>query len=134
MASQCTRCGATVPNPQAVNCPYCNNVLTAPAAPMQMPGQAPQGYGPPPGGYGAPPGPPGYGPSPYGAPPQQYGMPPQHQQHWPQQHYQQGPSGWQQVGSAINTGYTIFWFVRLGIALLVVAIIATGACVSAFMR
>ena len=115
---------------------------------------APGGYAPPPGGYGAPPG--GYGAPPggYGAPPGGYGAPPggygaPNPYGGPQPGPYGGPMPGQQVHGfggvqPFNAGYTpqyrssgwasgwsTFFWVRLGIAAVAIAVSLLGACVSA---
>jgi hypothetical protein len=138
-APTCSRCGATVTNPAAPQCPYCGNAI-AQAPPMQQHGYgAPppqQHYGPPPGqaygqqGYGQPPqsqqgygAPPGYGP------PQGYGQPPPGYpvQTFANPQYLQKPSGWSTFMSAMG----ILNWIRLGIVVVVLFFVMLGACVNA---
>ena len=114
----CPRCGATITNPNATACIYCQQPLAS---------QAPQGYGAPPQGYGAPP-PQGYGAPPqgYGAPPQGYGAPMQGPGFYPQQRIQ-ASSGWGGFWQAMS----ILQWIRIGIAVVVLSMIALGACINA---
>jgi len=137
----CGSCGGLNTNPQSAQCRFCGQMLQQQAAPWPGYGPPPPGYGAPPpgGGYGAPPMQPppgypqqgypqqGYAPNPYGAAPnpyaQQYpvqgfgGMP------YQQQVYVQR-SGW-------TSGWSTFFWIRLGIALVVILFSAMGACVQA---
>jgi hypothetical protein len=138
-APTCSRCGATVTNPAAPQCPYCGNAI-AQAPPMQQHGYgAPppqQHYGPPPGqaygqqGYGQPPQPQqGYGAPPGYGPPQGYGQPPPGYpvQTFANPQYLPKPSGWSTFMSAMG----ILNWIRLGIVVVVLFFVMLGACVNA---
>lgn len=155
-APTCARCGGLSTNPSAVQCQFCGSALAAPQAYGAAPaaygqpqpfGAAPQGYGAPQQGYGAPP---GYGApqAPYGAPPPNaypYGAPPnpygggypQQQGYPPVQQWGGGGYGPQVVvnrgflGSGWSSGWSMFWWIRLGIAGIVISMAIFGACINA---
>jgi len=138
-APTCGSCGGLNTNPQSAQCRFCGQAL------------APQGYGPPQ-AYGAPP---GYGQPPmqqgYGQPPMQqgYGQPPPYgqnpyggpapnpyaQQQYPVQGfcgvqpYQNG--GFMNRGGGFSSGWSTFFWIRLGIAVVVVGMSLLGACINA---
>jgi hypothetical protein len=106
-----------------MQCRFCGQMLPPPA-PAQAYGPQP-GYGY--GGYGAPMQP-AYPPNPYGAP-----APNPYAQQYPVQGFGGGQpfqpvyvqrSGW-------TSGWSTFFWIRLGIALVVILISAMGACVQA---
>lgn len=146
-APTCPSCGGLNTNPQSAQCRFCGQML-----PQQGYGAAPMGYGapqgaPPMGGYGAPQGygAPGYGaPQGYGAPPpggygapmpqgyapNPYGAPNPYAQPYPVVQPFNGGGGYIQQ-SSWSSGWSAFFWIRLGIAVFVVVISLMGACVSA---
>jgi|SRR5579883_1206186 len=137
----CPRCGAVVTNPASGVCSFCGSAVSA-----QAQGQG-QGFGVPQYGYG------GSAPSPYGSPPAQagspYGQPPQpYGQYGAQPGYgypaqpgypPQNPYGYpggssfvvqQPRSSWFTSGWGIYWMIRLGIAVVVIAIAGIAACVN----
>ena len=135
-APRCSTCGGVNTNPQLAKCHFCGSQLAPPALPPGYGAYAPQpqGYGPPPGygppqGYGAPPG--------HGAPPGGFGgAPPGYQVHGfggaQPFHYAQPPV---QYGNAIvnriTSGWSTFFWIRLGIAAIAIGVSLIGACASA---
>jgi hypothetical protein len=141
----CPRCGAVVTNPAAGVCSFCGSaVAAAPPAygapppaygvqPYGYGGGAPSPYGSPQAQAGSPYGQPPQGYAPYGGQPG-YGYPPAQGGYPPQNPYgypggssfvvQQSRFGW------LSSGWGIYWMIRLGIALVVIAIAGIAACVN----
>lgn len=140
-APTCSRCGGLATNPSATQCHYCGNALGGYGPPggyqqQQAYGQ-PQGYGQPQAygqpGYGQPPAPYGqpYGQGGYGQPPAPYGQP--HVQQFgggygygPQMPRYQASGGFFSGG-----GWSVYWKIRLIIAIVSLSIFGLATCVSA---
>jgi hypothetical protein len=135
-APTCPHCGGLNTNPQSAQCRFCFQLLPQPGGVVQPYGQPqaygqPQNYGAPPmGGYGAPqpqaPNP--YAPNPYGGP-----QPNPYAQQYPVQGFGgvqpfHGGNGYINRG---GNGWSTFFWIRLGIALIVVFFSLMGACVQA---
>ncbi|MBX3233064.1 MAG: hypothetical protein KIT84_12915 [Labilithrix sp.] len=139
-APTCGTCGGLNTNPQAMQCRFCGQALAPQAPPMQAQAYgAPTGYGaPPPGAYGAPQ-PQAYGqpygaPNPYGQPPNPYGGPNPYGQPYPVQGFggaQPFGAGNAYVNRGWGGGWSTFFWIRLGIAAIVIGISLLGACVNA---
>jgi hypothetical protein len=145
-APTCSRCGGLSTNPAATQCQYCGNALGGYGSPGAGYAQPPQPYGqqqP----YGAPPA--GYGQAPYGQPPGGYGGYPQANPYgqppapYGQQGYGYGappvqpfgggyaPSHPRSGGFWSGDGWSLYWKIRLIIALCAFAIFGLATCVSA---
>ena len=140
-APTCPTCGGLNTNPQALQCAYCGAALPQMGY-AQPPQQGYGGYGaPPPGGYGyGAPNPyqqpnPYAAPNPYANPYQQGGVVPQYPGQYPVQGFG-GVSPFQPNNVYINrggwsSGWSTFFWIRLGIAAIVIFVSLMGACVSA---